>query len=482
MGDTGKVKSLTTNSIYYLVYNVLNVLFPFITGIYVARVIPEDLVGRVSYAQNIVQYFAVLSFLGIPTYGLREISKKQNSPEEKNKVYSELLIINAISTTVFSVLYFSVVLIYFRTQLLLYTIVGFSVVINYLNISWLYEGLEEYKYISIRNIVFKFVCLLLLFIFVKGPEDYIVYAAITVLGVAGNYIVNIFMAPKFVQFTIKGLNLKRHLKPIMLLVTVNLAIEIYTLVDTTMIGYFCEEKYVAYYSFGSKINKIFIQIMHTFTMVIVPRITFYYNEGNKIEFDRILSLTFKLICLLSVPLIIGIFFCSDYAVTLLYGEAYIRSAKVLKILSLTILVSPVGYLLGSRIMLVTNNESKMPFCVGAGAICNVILNRILIPIYFEFGAAIASVISELVVMTVYLLFARKYFSLFDYKETILKLSVASFIMAICLFIFEYIKPQNLLGFIFQIIIGVITYFGVLVVIKEKTLITLLKRRRLFDEY
>ena len=478
MGNT-KTKSLTKNSIYYLAYNVLNVLFPFITGIYVARVIPEDLVGRVTYAQNIVQYFALLSFLGIPTYGLREISKNRNNPEEKNKVYTELLIINAISTTIFSILYFGVVLLYFRTNLLLYTIVGFSVVINYLNISWLYEGLEEYKYISIRNIAFKVICLLLLFLFVRGPEDYLVYAAITVFGVAGNYIVNVLMAPKFVRLSFEELSLKRHFKPIMLLVVVNLAIEIYTLVDTTMIGYFCEERYVAYYGFGSKINKIFIQIMHTFTMVIVPRIAFYHNEGNKKEFNRILAMTFKVICLLSIPLIIGIFFCSDYAVTLLYGNAYIRSAKVLRILSLAILVSPIGYLLGSRVLLVTNNESKMPFCVGAGAIVNVILNWILIPQYLEFGAATASVISEVVVMAVYLFFSCKIFRLQDYKGTVVKIIVAASIMATSLFLYEFIKPQKFVGFILQVVIGFTTYIGLLILMKEKTLITILKERRVW---
>ena len=478
MGDITQ-KSLTKNSIYYLVYNVLNVLFPFITGIYVARVIPEDLVGRVTYAQNIVQYFSLLSFLGIPTYGLREISKNRNNPKEKNKVYTELIIINAISTTLFVLLYFGVVVAFFRSNLLLYTVVGFSVIINYLNISWLYEGLEEYKYISVRNIAFKTICILLLFLFVRGPKDYIIYAAITVFGVAGNYIVNVLRAPKFVKFTFTSLNLRRHLKPIMLLVVVNLAIEIYTLVDTTMIGYFCAERFVAYYGFGSKINKIFIQIMHTFTMVIVPRIAFHYNEGNKDEYNRILAVTLKVICLLSVPLIVGVFFCSDYAVTLLYGNAYIRSARVLKILSLTIMVSPIGYLLGSRVMLVTNNEDKMPFCVGAGAIANVILNWILIPRYMEYGAAVASVISETVVMIVYLLFSHSYFKLKECKGSFVRIFIATIVMFAMLFWLEFVKPQNFLGLIMQVIIGATTYIGSLLLMKEKTLTTIMKERRVW---
>ena len=105
-----KVKSLTTNSIYYLLYNVMNVIFPFVTGIYVARVLLPTNIGDVAYAQNIAQYFVILSFLGIPTYGLREISKVRNEKDKLNKLFSELFIINLISTIFFSLIYFSLIL------------------------------------------------------------------------------------------------------------------------------------------------------------------------------------------------------------------------------------------------------------------------------------------------------------------------------------------------------------------------------------
>ena len=98
-------KSLTKNSIFYLIYNVLNVVFPFITGIYVARILfPAD-IGQIETARNLAQYFVIFSFLGIPTYGLREISKARNNQQELNKLYSELMVINTISTCFFLILY-----------------------------------------------------------------------------------------------------------------------------------------------------------------------------------------------------------------------------------------------------------------------------------------------------------------------------------------------------------------------------------------
>lgn len=106
------MKSLSNGGAYYLLYNVLNMAFPFFTGIYVSRMLSPDNIGIVTSAQNLAQYFVILSFLGIPTYGLREISKTRNNLEERSRIYSELYIINLISTIVF----LSIYLLFFRLK------------------------------------------------------------------------------------------------------------------------------------------------------------------------------------------------------------------------------------------------------------------------------------------------------------------------------------------------------------------------------
>ena len=100
------MKSISKNSIYYIIYNLLNIIFPLITGIYVSHVLLSSSIGEVEAARNLAQYFVILAFLGIPTYGLREIAKVRNNKEELSKVFSELTIINAVSTTIFLGIYF----------------------------------------------------------------------------------------------------------------------------------------------------------------------------------------------------------------------------------------------------------------------------------------------------------------------------------------------------------------------------------------
>lgn len=470
---TIKEKSIAKNSVYYSIYQALNVIFPFLTGMYVARILLPDAVGQVAYASNIATYFVILAYLGIPTYGVREIAKVRNNIEERSKVYSELMVINSISTCIFYAIYILLILFVpsFRKQLQLYLITGLSIALNALNNAWLYEGLELFRFISIRNITFKALSFLILIITVRGPENYLAYASITVIGTAGNYALNMAYSPKFVKFSPHNLNLRRHLKSILLLVVVNLAIELYSLVDVTMLGAMSTSKNVAYYSYASRINKIFIQVINAFTIVIVPRIAFYYKEGRKDDFNRLLSKTLETIFVIGIPLVAGIQICASDAIELIYSSAFLPSANVLKILAWVLIISPVGYLLGSRVLLVTDHENKMVLCVGIGAIVNVIGNTILIPKYVEYGAAIASVLSEIVVMVIYVHYGRNYFTISGEGKNVLKIVASSAAMGMYLFIIDILLTGNnnldiFLRLLVQVIGACVIYFSLLYILKE----------------
>lgn len=463
-------KSITKNSIFYLIYNVLNVAFPFATGIYVARVLFPSDIGLVETARNLAQYFVTFSFLGIPTYGLREIANVRNDKDELSKLYSELMVINTISTAIFLILYlvliFSVEM--YRSNIVVYIITGISIALNFLNNTWLYEGLEKYDYISIRNSAFKLISLILLLIFVKDADDYLSYALISVIGTAGNYIFNIINAKRYVQFQTKGLDLKRHLKSIIYLVVVNLAIEIYSMVDVTMLGLLCESQVVAYYAYGIKIQKILLQVINTFTVVLVPRISWYYKERKINEFNELLTKALQIILIFSLPIIVGINFVGGPIIIKLYGQEYIRSAYVLRWLINVICISPIGYLLGSRVLLVTGRESRMIRAVGIGAFVNIIGNYIMIPKFQENGAAMASVISEIVVATVYIILSHKYFRLnvSELTNTVKKLFISLIIMTIFLLIGKTLNLNSFVFIMMEIPISAIFYFGVLLIIKE----------------
>lgn len=442
-------------------------LFPFFTNMYVARVLLPSSIGEVAYAQNIVSYFSILAFLGIPTYGVREIAKVRYKKEELSSAFSELLIINFISTLFFSIIYYALIFIAssFRENRILYSVVGITIILNMLNVSWLYEGLEEFGFISLRNAVFKIVMFGLVLLLVKKEQDILSYAAISVFGVAGNNIINIIHANKYIYFKINNLNFQRHLKSIFILAVVNLAIEIYTLVDTTMLGIMSTKEHVAYYYYASKVNKILLQITNTITIVLVPRISLYYKEQRMDEFNRLLTKALKIIIIGAVPIIIGLQFTSSFLFSHFFGNAYISSALVERILCTVLVISPIGYLLGSRVMLVSNNESKMATCVCIGAIINLIGNFILIHQFNEVGAALASVISEIVIMIIYIYQGKNVYKLNEYKSTILKVSVASMSEIIILFICNLFS-ESWGKLIIEIFLASCIYVTTLILLKE----------------
>lgn len=459
-------KSIVKNSFFYMIYNLLNMLFPFVISIYVSHILTPVSIGEVDYARNIVSYFSILAFLGIPTYGLREISRIRNDTDELNKVYSELFTINLITTIVFSSLYFIYVFVFCRESIVLYLVVGIIVVANAINISWLYEGLEEFQFISIRNAVFKLIMFVFMVVFVKEENNIIPYALITVIGIVGNNMFNIIYSKRFVHLSFQHLNLKRHLKSILFLAAVNLAIEIYTLVDTTMIGKMTTKDHVAFYTYAGKTNVMLRQVTNTITYVLVPRITQYYNEQRMNDFNKLISKGFKAILIISIPIIIGIQYTSEFLFQFVFGGDYIASGIVEKVLCLTIVISPIGYLLGSRIMLVTNNEKKMVIVVGIGAIVNVIGNLLLIPRYYEFGAAVASVISELVIMIIYVMLGKKYIRLFAWARSVMCCIAASIAEFVFLLIVSLEFDDSLIIICLKVIGSILLYLSILFILKE----------------
>lgn len=466
-------KSLIKNSIYYLIYKLLNLIFPLFSGIYIARVLSPKSIGEVSYAQNIVQYFIIFAFLGIPTYGIREISNVRNDSKQLNEVFSELYIINFISTLFFLILYLILIFINktFFQSIYLYLIMSISLIFNIFNIDWFFEGLEEYGYISTRNTIFKFISTLLLLIFVREKDDYLIFAFINVLGIAGNNILNIIYSKKYAVFIFKNLNLKRHFKPILFLVFVNLAIQIYSLTDVSMLGYFCQKNIVAYYVYGIRIYGILIQILTAITMIIVPRISILYLKKQYNELNQLLSKTFNIIILLSLPMIVGIFFTANDIIIFLYGQEYIKSGKILKILSILLLITPTGYLLGSRVLFITKNEKKMIIPVTIGAIVNIVGNYIFIQYYNEVGAAWITVVSQLIMTIIYIIISRKYFKILISKLEIIKIFVAVIILLNYLLLLNNcIFIKNIKIFV-QLTTSPIIYFLSLILLKEKIVYT-----------
>lgn len=467
--------SLKTNALFNVLYKTLNVFFPLIYTTYIARVLLASGVGRVSYAQNIVQYFTMLAALGIPNYGIREIAKAKNDILKAKKVFSELLIINALSTTFCVVAYYAFVNInpYFRDNILLYNICGLHILFGYINVDWFYQGEEEYRYIAIRSFLVKLIAVACIFLFVKDKNDCEIYALIYAFSLGANNIFNIIHLKKY-KINIQFFNLKilRHIKPIFVLLSTNVAIELYTMLDTTMLGIICSEEEVGYYTNAIKLVRILIIIVTAMSGVLLPRLSFDAANGDSHNGEKIVNKVFHIMLFMFLPIGLGVFLTADNLIPLLFGRDFLAAVPTLKIASLLIYTLGFSNLFGTQIMLAYGAEKELLFATVIGGLSNIIMNYFLIPLYQQNGAAVASVVSELLVTIMTYFFSRKYIKIKINFHEIAKSIFAVILMSITVMRMQRYIKNPLTNLVLSIGIGCVVYLGVNIIWKNRSLIDL----------
>lgn len=376
--------------------------------IYVSRILLPVGVGKVASAQNIASYFVTAAALGLPSYGVREFAKVREDTAKKNSLFTELFIINLISTTISLIAYIFVLILNngFNGEGALYICCGLAIFFNYLNIDWIYQGLEEYGYITGRSVVIKCISLALLVVFVKTREDYVAYALLTSLALGGNYIFNVIHARKMVGFTLVNLKIRKHIKPIVFIAGIIFMSTIYNKIDITMLSALSTDEAVGYYSYAQRTVNIVLTMCSAVTAIFLPRLSYYY-DNEKAVFYKLMDKGFQILCLGVVPLAVGLFLTANQAVVLLYGDSFTPTGTTIKLMCPLILIKGFGDLLCYQLAYSSKNEYILLPGSAIASIINVITNSILIPLYAQNGAVIASVMSELTTNIIQFLYLKR---------------------------------------------------------------------------
>ena len=466
-------KSFAKNAIFNVIYKIMNIIFPLITTIYISHVLMARGVGKVSTAQNIVQYFVLLAPMGIPVYGTREIAKIRDKKNKTDRLFTELFIINFFSTLCCSILYYCIILFvpYFSDERLLYIVTGLPIVFNFINVEWYYQGNENYVYIAVRSVAVKFLSLIAIFIFVRNKDDYIIYAFIYTLGIAGNYVFNLINLVKSeVRLNYNKLNFTRHLKAILVLLCSNIAIELYTLLDTTMLGIWCSAEIVGYYTNSIKLVRIVVTLIAAIGGVLLPRLSYYIEQGRLNDCNALISKVTQIIFLFAVPCGIGIFLLADNLVLLMFGETFMPAIYTIRIATILIYVLGFSNLFGTQVLLSFGQEKKLLLCTCVGAVSNIILNSILIPTYQHNGAVVASVISESLVTLLTIIFVHKYICLEISCKYYFQVIFSGIGMGVIVYVLKLLLNNKLISLMLSILVGAIVYFVINILVKNPIVI------------
>lgn len=463
-------KSIKLNYIYNVAYQILLLVVPLVTTPYISRVLGADGVGTYSFANSVTSYFVLFAALGTAIYGQREISYLQNDRKRRSKVFWETELLSIISTIVCLALYLIYVFFQDRNQML-YICLAFNIVAVSADITWLFQGMEEFGKIIFRNFAFKILNIIYIFIFIRTKNDLIHYIfGISFLLLLNNLSLWLYL-PQFVDKPIfKELSPFRNLRTVISLFVPTVAIHIYTVLDKTMLGLFTANSYEnGYYEQALKISKMVLTIITAFGTVMVPRIGYHFEHKELPVIQELLYRSYTFVWFLSIPLCFGLIGISGNFVPWFFGDGFGKVSDLLCILSFLIPAIGISNVTGMQYLVPTKRQKLLTLTVLIGTGVNLVLNFLLIPRLYSIGAAIASITAETTITFVQLFIVRREFSI----ARVFKCSVHYFwaggIMGTILLLESRYLSSGLLHTCLMIISGATIYFGVLFFIRDSFL-------------
>lgn len=464
--------SIKKNSILSIIKTVSGIIFPLITFPYISRVLKPENVGKVNFGLSFISYFSMIATLGITTYAIRECSAVRDDREALSRKASEVFSVN-ICTTVIAYLLLGLSLLIFRkldNYRTLIIIQSTSILFVTLGADWLNYAMEDLKYITLRTFAFQVISLLLIFCFVKTEDDYLKYAAISVLSSSGANVANMFYRKKFckVSFTFH-MNLRGSLKPIMLLFVMILAQNVFGNVDQTMLGLIKGDFEVGIYSLGLKIMNVISMTVGSLVLVFMPRLSIYFSEEDYTKANEMLKRAMSLLMCIGLPSIAGVWGISEEIVLLVGGKDYISSAMPLCILMCSFGFNLVGgNFLGNMVLLPSRREDTFMWICCVTSAFNIVLNYLLIPYWGATGAAFTTAISSFLQLVLLLIKKYKRVKLNYFIPTVASPLVGS----IALFIYCKVIRNLVEDYIIRIIIaifGSIILYGLVLLIMRNEL-------------
>lgn len=476
-----KVLSIKTNYILNLLRVVSGAAVGLITMPYINRVLGAEYIGKVEYVNTIINYFLLFTALGIPMYGIREISKVRDNPREKAKTLVELLIILGLTSFIGYLFLFGILynLDYFNNYKSLILVMSSMIFLTNIGAEWYFQGIEDQLYITIRYVGVRILMVALMFLFIKSPENYHFYAVCIVLTTCGANILNFFVLSKVIQKERKGLwkelDIRKHIKPVLTIFIAAISVNIYLQLDYLLIGSLTSDKYVGYYSIANKLIRFVISFITVIGAVMLPRLSLLY-QTDKEQYTNYLNRSFTLLLLTSLPFTIYFFVFAEPIIYLIAGKEFTQSILTMKLISPLCIIVSMAYFMGYLILYPQNKEKVYTFATVVSAVFSVAVNFYAINRFQHNGAAAVGVLAELIAIIIMFIYLKKNAilpHLFD--SNFFKIMGAGALMFVTSIIFYTIFDKSISYFLVITILAWLTYLVMLFIMKEKEIILLGKK-------
>lgn len=473
-------QSVKVNYILNLINTGTQMLFPLITFPYVCRVIEADGIGQINFFQSIISYISLFTCLGIPMYAIREIARDRSDVVQMNRTAMEILLLHSMLTLVgyaiVAILCLTVPQI--QVNIPLFLILSLTIFFTAIGCEWFYQGIEDFKYITIRGLIIKTVSVVLLFIFVKSKTDLLYYGCYTVFGVLGGNIFNFFRLRKYIHrenIIFSELHIKRHIKPVLKVFSFSVVTSIYLQLNTVLLGFLKSALAVGYFAAATKVMQMLLTMSACLGSVMMPRASHLIAENKEDEFNRLIQKSYDFTLAIALPMTIGLIFCAPSLITALCGVKFEHSILPSQIIAPIILMVAISNVFGIQVLFPKGKINIVTLCCGIGAVADLILNLCLIPFFSYIGTSIAYLGAEVATTVSMYFIGRKYIPIIYFKKSHLTYALGCVVMALALYGISLLQLPTLTILLLQGCSGVLAYFIILCICKDEMLVHILSK-------
>lgn len=465
-------KSIKINFIFNIVNTVGSLLFPLIAFTYASRIIMAEGIGVVQFLQSIINYVVLFSSLGIPMYGIREIARVRDDEKALTITTIEIVLLNLILNVVgyFVVAFLCLTIPQIQGNIFLFLVLSSSIILTTIGCSWFYNGIEDFKYITLVGLTVKTLGLFFLFSFVRNESDLLYYAIYLIIGSVGSNIINFIRLRRFIKPTIsiwQELNITKHIRPTCSIFLFNIITSIYINLDSVMLGFLKDNVSVGYYTAATRVSHILVTLITSFGAVLLPRTSNLIKNNQTEEFKRLSKKSFDMVMMLAFPLFVGVLVCAPALIHLFCGESFEPSVLTLQIVSPIIIALAISNLIGIQVLYPLGLIRLVTISTCIGACTNVCLNFLLIPIYGHYGAAVATVIAEFSVSISQIIMARKIMPFSLLSSQIVRYVICSLLLFVVCSLVSRLIENDIISIVTVGVIGALIYASLMIVSKDE---------------
>lgn len=462
------------NYLYNVSYQVLAIIVPLITSAYISRVLHPEGVGINAFTNSIIQYFILIANMGIGYYGNRQIAYVRENKFTLTKVFWEIQIVKTIMTLLAYIIFLLFLCVYTKQVDYMWA-QSINLIAVAFDISWFYEGIEDFKVTVLKNSFVKLISMITIFLMVRSDQDVLLY--IVILGLStliGNFTLWPNLKRNLVKINLYEIDPKKHFFPMITLFIPQIATQIYVQLNRTMVGVMVNETASGFYQYSDNLVKLVLALITATGTVMLPHISNAYIHKDYQQINGLLYKIFDFVSAIAFPCMFGLSGISLTLAPLYYGNGYAPVGQAMFIETIVILMIGWSNVIGMQYLLPLKKVKQFNISVTVGALTNIVLNFPLIYFWGLEGAMWSTVISETAVTIYQIIVIRNCVKLKELFQQIWKYFISGLIMFIIVFSMNRMLNSTWIMLFIEVLVGAGVYIVLIFVLRAPVIYNIVK--------